>query len=152
MKSFGSINISNSYIENINNYNVTESRREDNGTAADGCDAEPADSEEVTPAQPGNTQRPGTSLLLYLIIRKELAEQIHDWLHSKMDPLKEARDKLLYLRAIYEAGYLPRLLSYPEYCEEFGPMAKSSYYDWMGTKLNYSRSEIDGIIDNFPFE
>ena len=157
MKSFGSINISNSYIEKIiNNYSVISKKDEakDKGEEADNDE-----SAEFVEVQPVPTEKPISvqgseaiaSKLIRLIINKDIAQRIMEWLHVTMDPLDDPRSKLIYLRAICEAGYFPRLISYPDYCEEFGYMAKSSYYDWMGTKLNYEQSEIDGIIEHFPF-
>lgn len=152
MKSFGNINISNSYIENIiNHYSVSERKDKKKNNVEEEEDTDQTEVVEAKTMQADNLPCPDTSKLIRLIIREELALTIREWLHSKMDPLEEARDKLLYLRAVFEAGYLPRLLSLAEYCEEFGPMPKSSYYDWMGAKLNYSRNEIDGVIENLPF-
>jgi hypothetical protein len=152
MKSFGNINISNSYIEKfINNYSVPDTKDVKKDKAEEEDNADRAEVVEVKPMPTDNLPCPCPSTLVRLIIRKELALTIRDWLHSQMDPLEEARDKLLFLRAICEAGYLPRLLSLAEYCEEFGPIKKSTYYDWMGTSLNYTRGEIDGIIENLPF-
>ena len=152
MKSFGNINISNSYIENIiNNYSVSDTEDKKKNDVEEEEEADHTEVVEANNKQGDNLPCPDTPKLIRLIIREELALTIREWLHSKMDPLDEARDKLLYLRAVYEAGYLPRLLSLAEYCEEFGPMAKSSYYDWMGAKLNYTRTEIDGVIENLPF-
>ncbi len=156
MKSFGSINISNSYIEKIiNNYSVTSKQDEAKDISEDAHE----DTVDFVEVQPVPAEKPNsvlrgvasTSKLIRLIINKDIALPIMEWLHVTMDPLDDPRSKLIYLRAICEAGYFPRLISYPDYCEEFGFMAKSSYYDWMGTKLNYDRSEIDGIIEHFPF-
>lgn len=138
-------------IDQVTIYNETDKKRNKNEEKEEADDSDHSEVVEVKPMPTDNLPCPSASKLVLLIIRKELALTIRDWLHSKMDPLEDARDKLLYLRAICEAGYLPRLIKLSEYSEEFGPIKKSTYYDWMGTSLKYTRGEIDGIIENLPF-
>ena len=91
------------------------------------------------------------SPLIPFIIQKSKAAAIVKWLHSTMDSHNLPKEKLIYLRAIYEAGYFTRRIPYELYVEEFGYIVRSRYFDWMGKTLNYDRSEIDAIIEQLPF-
>lgn len=161
MNNFGQIFINSMADFHENNYYTSLKKhdmKDDAGVAEDSDTTEQANAEvakeETAPAATTNCMqiaRHSESKIILLITRNDLALPIMNWLHVKMDPLKDPREKLIYLRAVCDAGFIPRLVSYPDYCDEFGPMPKSSYYKWMGTELNYSKEEINEIKKGFPF-
>ena len=91
------------------------------------------------------------SPLIRFIIQKDKAQSILSWLHVMMDEISTPKEKLFYLRAVYEAGYFTKRIPYDPYVEEFGFIVRSRYFDWMGIKLNYDRKDIDDIIEQFDF-
>jgi len=77
-------------------------------------------------------------------------ESLIIWLRDNMSQLKSPKEKLMYLRAAYEAGYFTKLIPYEVYISEFGNISKSRYYVWMGNELRYKQSDLDAIIGQMP--
>ena len=70
-----------------------------------------------------------------------------------MDPIdsKSSKEKLIYLRALCEAGYFTKLIPRKDYIKEFGNISKSNYNTGMGKKVKYDRGTIDNIVEHLPF-
>ena len=70
-----------------------------------------------------------------------------------MDPIdsKSSKEKLIYLRALCEAGYFTKLIPRKDYIKEFGNISKSNYNTGMGKKVKYDRGAIDNIVEHLPF-
>ena len=149
MKSFGNINISNSYIENIiNNYSVSDTEDKKKNDVEE---EEEADHTEVVEVLPVHTSDNSNSGIIRFFAQRSKAQPILSWLHDTTDDLETPKERLLNIRAVYEAGHFTQRIPYKVYVEEFGPITKSRYSHWMGEELNYSRKDIDDIIDLFPF-
>ena len=149
MKSFGSINISNSYIENIiNNYSVADTKEEKKSNEEE---AEGANHSEVVEVQPMSAKVDNQPGIIRFFAQRSKAQPIITWLHETTDDLETPKERLLNVRAIYEAGHCTQRFPYKAYVEEFGPITKSRYNHWMGEELNYTRKDIDDIIEQFPF-
>lgn len=149
MKSFGSINISNSYIEKIiNNYSVSDPKDKKKDKEEEDDDANLSEAVEVLPISTKVDNQPG---IIRFFAQRSKAQPIITWLHETTDDLVTPKERLLNVRAIYEAGHCTQRFPYKAYVEEFGPITKSRYNHWMGEELNYTRKDIDDIIEQFPF-
>lgn len=149
MKSFGSINISNSYIENIiNNYSVSDPKDKKKDKEEEDDDANLSEAVEVLPVNTSDNSNTG---IHRFFAQRSKAQPIITWLHETTDDLETPKDRLLNVRAVYEAGHCTQRIPYKAYVEEFGPITKSRYKHWMGEELNYTRKDIDDIIEQFPF-
>ena len=149
MKSFGSINISNSYIEKIiNNYSVSDPKDKKKDKEEEDDDANLSEAVEVLPISTKEDNQPG---IIRFFAQRSKAQPIITWLHETTDDLETPKERLLNVRAIYEAGHCTQRFPYKAYVEEFGPITKSRYNHWMGEELNYTRKDIDDIIEQFPF-
>ena len=142
-------------IQENNYYNGNEQQEEN-------CHAEDVHYEDVNPKPRHNetqvSNQAQTSVkdynnspLIRFIVQKDKAQSILSWLHLMMDEIDSPKEKLFYLRAVYEAGHFSKRIPYETYVEEFGYIVRSRYFDWMGTKLNYDRADIDAIIEQFNF-
>ena len=149
MKSFGSINISNSYIENIiNNYSVADPKDKKKDKEEEDDDANLSEAVEVLPVNTSDNSNTG---IHRFFAQRSKAQPIITWLHETTDDLETPKERLLNVRAVYEAGHCTQRFPYKAYVEEFGPITKSRYNHWMGEELNYTRKDIDDIIEQFPF-
>ena len=110
-----------------------------------------ADHTEVVEVQPVPTKEDNTSGIIRFFAQRSKAQPILSWLHETTDDLETPKERLLNVRAIYEAGHCTQRFPYKAYVEEFGPITKSRYNHWMGEELNYTRKDIDDIIEQFPF-
>lgn len=162
MKSFGSINISNSYIEKIiNNYSVRSKQDEAKDISEDAhedsvdfVEVQPVPANEASANQINNYRVAVTNSSLFkYIVDKGKAPQILEWLHKNMDSIdsKSSKEKLIYLRALCEAGYFTKLIPRMDYIKEFGNISKSNYNTGMGKKFRYDREAIDNIVEHLPF-
>jgi hypothetical protein len=85
------------------------------------------------------------------ITRCDNPDALVSWLHTEIEKLNRPKDKLKFVRAVYEASYFTKLIPYEVYVGEFGEITRSRYFYWMGEELRYNRDDIDAIIDRFPF-
>ena len=114
-------------------------------------EADDADSAEVVEVQPVPAKDDNKPGIIRYFSQRSKAQPILSWLHETTDDLETPKERLLNLRAVYEAGHCTQRIPYEIYVEEFGPITRSRYKHWMGEKLKYSRKDIDDIIEQFPF-
>lgn len=110
-----------------------------------------ADHTEVVEVQPVHLSDNSNSGIIRFFAQRSKARPILSWLHETTDDLETPKERLLNVRAVYEAGHFTQRIPYKAYVEEFGPITKSRYKHWMGEELNYSKKDIDDIIEQFPF-
>ena len=147
MKNFGPIfNIYNkgTIINNFGNDNQSNEQ-------AEAEEAKDADHTEVVEVQPISTKEDNQPGIIRFFAQRSKAHPILKWLHETTDDLETPKERLMNVRAVYEAGHFTQRIPYKAYVEEFGPITKSRYKHWMGEELNYSKKDIDDIIDQFPF-
>ena len=147
MKNFGQIfNIYNKGTI-INNFGTDNQSNEQE----DAEEAKDADHTEVVEVQTVPTKEDNLPGIIRFFAQRTKAKPILTWLHETTDDLKTPKERLLNVRAVYEAGHCTQRIPYKVYVEEFGPITKSRYKHWMGEELNYSKKDIDDIIEQFPF-
>ena len=156
MKNFGPIfNIYNkgTIINNFGNDNQSNEQAEaEEAKDADHTEVvevQPVKASEVKPSHPNNKVKDKELTFIDCIAEKETAHILRKWLHQMMDPIssKNAKEKLIFLRSVSEAGTFSQQLTYKVYLSEFGQMTKSCYYYWMKNELRYDRGEIDKLYE-----
>ncbi len=114
-------------------------------------DVENVEHTEVVEVQTNPTKEDNQPRIIRFFAQRSKAQPILSWLHETTDDLETPKERLLNVRAVYEAGHCTQRFPYKAYVEEFGPITKSRYNHWMGEELNYGRKDIDDIIEQFPF-
>ena len=147
-------------IDQVNFYNNKDKQNNEKDEPNNAEEADDADPEEVVEVQP----IPATSTkdcdsikirkknqltFIDCIAEQETAHILRKWLHQMMDNKDKPKQKLIYLRAISEAGYFSQTPNHDVYIKEFGQMARSSYYDWMQGELRYDLAEINKLIEQY---
>ena len=162
MKSISYISIKDCYIDKFISTNFSEDQQEEEEDNEDSDDDDHSEVEEVQPIPANETssiqlsnlnEAVKKSSLFQYIVDKSKAPQILKWLHTNMDPIdsKSSKEKLIYLRALCEAGYFTKLIPRKDYIKEFGDISKSNYNTGMGKKVKYDRGAIDNIVEHLPF-
>jgi hypothetical protein len=147
-------------IDQVTIYNDRDKKSNENEEkeeAEDADDAVHAEVVEVKPAPVGSTKvskpikKSKNKQLSFIdcIAEQETAHILMKWLHLMMDNKDKPKQKLIYLRAISEAGYFSQTPNLNVYVSEFGAMAKSSYHDWMQAELKYTPAEINKLIEQY---
>lgn len=163
MKSISYISIKDCYIDKFINTNYSEEQQEeeeednedsDEDDHPDVVEVQPVPANEASAIQLSNlSEKVINSSLFQYIVDKSKAPHILKWLHTNMDPIdsKSSKEKLIYLRALCEAGYFTKLIPRKDYIKEFGNISKSNYNTGMGKKVKYDRGAIDNIVEHLPF-
>ena len=147
MKNFGPIfNIYNKGTI-INNFGTDNQSNEQ----AEAEEAKDVDHTEVVEVQTNPTREDNLPSIIRFFAQRSKARPILKWLHETTDDLETPKERLMNVRAVYEAGHFTQRIPYKVYVEEFGPITKSRYKHWMGEELNYGKKDIDDIIEQFPF-
>ena len=144
-------------IDQVTIYNDRDKKSNENEEKEEAEDAVHAEVVEVKPAPVGSTKvsepikkRKNKQLsFIDCIAEQETAHILMKWLHLMMDNKDKPKQKLIYLRAISEAGYFSQTPNLNVYVSEFGAMAKSSYHDWMQAELKYTPAEINKLIEQY---
>ena len=135
-------------IDQVTIYNDRDKKSNENEEKEE---AEDDDHNEVVEVQPISTKEDNQPGIIRFFAQRSKAQPILSWLHETTDDLETPKERLLNVRAVYEAGHCTQRFPYKAYVEEFGPITKSRYNHWMGEELNYTRKDIDDIIEQFPF-
>lgn len=163
MKSISYISFKDCYIDKFINTSCSEEKQEEEDEEEDDSDdddhvkvveVQPIPANEASAIQLSNlSEAVKRSSLFQYIVDKSKAPKILEWLHANMDPIdsKSSKKKLIYLRALCEAGYFTKLIPRKDYIKEFGNISKSNYSTGMGKKFRYSREAIDNIVEHLPF-
>lgn len=141
LNNYGTIQENNFYGKNEQQSNEKEGKK-------DVEDADHTEVVEVKPAPKRDDSQPG---IIRFFAQRSKARPILSWLHETTDDLETPKERLLNVRAVYEAGHFTQRIPYEIYVEEFGPITRSRYKYWMGEELKYNRKNIDDIIEQFPF-
>jgi len=157
MKSFGSINISNSYIENINNYNVTETKKEEEKNDAEDDDAcHQAEMVEVLSDLDNNdtvvkrcemNKDYSKSVLKPLLTYPQQADYLIEWMHLNIDSQRKMSEKIKVIKALDSRYYFKGKVGYKEYMEEFGGKISASWFSKL-MKRKLSSDEADVILES----
>ena len=143
MNIIGNVDINGTYIEQQNNYYGKDDKQHDD-------DADSEDEDSDTPVnQPILERKVVTLSFIDCIAERETAHILMSWLHLMMDNKDKPKQKLIYLRAVAEAGFFSQTPDHRIYMSEFGPIARSSYHDWMKGSLRYDLSEINKLIEQY---
>ena len=135
-------------IDQVTIYNDRDKKSNENEEKEEAEDEDHTDVVEVQPMPTKEDNQPG---IIRFFAQRSKAQPILTWLHETTDDLETPKERLMNVRAVYEAGHFTQRIPYKAYDEEFGPITKSRYKHWMGEELNYSKKDIDDIIDQFPF-
>lgn len=126
-----------------------DAEEDDDADRSDVVEVQPVKASEVKPSHPNNKVKGKELTFTDCIAEKETSHILRKWLHDMMDPIssKKAKEKLIFLRAVSEAGAFSQQISYKVYLSEFGQLSKTCYYHWMKNKLKYDPSEIDKLYE-----
>ena len=159
MKFYGPVYMNRCKIITTNNYYNSDNKEEEKEKADESDDSDHSEVVEVKPVPASDvatcnpTEQNVTDELLFIdcIAEKETADILRKWLHQMMDPIssKNAKEKLIYLRAVSEAKVFTQKLPYKVYLSEFEMVSSNSYYVWMHRELKYDRDDIDVIIEQY---
>ena len=157
MKFNGPVYMNRCKIITTNNYYNSDKKEEEKEKAEESDDSHFGEVVEVKPVPVGSTKvcKPSKkcqeSQLKFIdcIAEQETAHILMKWLHQMMDNKDKPKQKLIYLRAISEAGYFSQTPDHDVYIKEFGQMARSSYYDWMQGELRYDLAVINKLIEQY---
>ena len=156
MKSFGSINISNSYIENIiNNYSVAETKEEKKSNEEE---AEGANHSEVVEVQPVPTKEPvvvqcdvnkdyANSKLVPLLTYPEQANYLIGWMHVNIERQPKISERIRIIKALDSRYYFKSKVGYKDYIGEFGGDFTASWYSRL-MKREIPSDELDVILES----
>ncbi len=144
-------------IDQVNFYNNTDKQSYEKNEAEKQEEADEAEPVEVQPIPASSTKdsdsikirKKNQLTFIDCIAEQETAHILMKWLHQMMDNKDKPKQKLIYLRAISEAGYFSQTPYHDVYIKEFGKMARSSYYDWMQAELKYDLAEINKLIEQY---
>ena len=160
-KNMGFINNFNNYgimVGHVDNfYNGTAEKREEQEaaeTSEEDKDAKVSAVQPITPSDASNNQpirnrKVVKPSFIDCIADRKTAHILMSWLHLMMDNKEKPKEKLIFLRAVTEAGHFSQTPDHKIYMSEFGPIARSSYYDWMKGSLRYNPSEINNLIEQY---
>ena len=141
-------NITAFYCVIMNNDNVSEKNSNKNEQSNENEAKESSD--DVESSEVVEVMEADESLTIdNYIAEKENVQHTKNWLHLMIDKFDKPKEKLIFPRALSEGGVFTRELPHKIYEKEFGPMAKSSYRDWMMLPLRYKQDEIDKIIEQY---
>ena len=144
-------------IDNVQIYSNTGSERTEQNDGEDSDDADcmavaearPEQAIDISDTQPVLKRKVVTLSFIDCIAERETAHILMSWLHLMMDNKDKPKEKLIFLRAVAEAGHFSQTPDHKIYMSEFGPIARSSYYDWMKGSLRYNLSEINNLIEQY---
>ena len=150
LNNYGTIQENNFYGKNEQQSNENEDKEDvEDVDHTEVVEVKPVKASVVKPCHPNNKVKNKDLTFNDCIAEKETAHILRKWLHQMMDPIssKNAKEKLIFLRSVSEAGTFSQQLTYKVYLSEFGQMTKSCYYYWMKNELRYDRSEIDKLYE-----
>ena len=144
-------------IDQVTIYNDRDKKSNENEEKEEAEDDDHTEDVEVQPMPVGSTKvskpvkkrKKNQLTFIDCIAERETAHILLKWLHQMMDNKDKPKQKLIYLRAISEAGYFSQTPNLNVYVSEFGAMAKSSYHDWMQAELKYTPAEINKLIEQY---
>ena len=150
LNNYGTIQENNFYGKNEQQSNENEGKEDvEDVDHTEVVEVKPVKASVVKPCHPNNKVKNKDLTFNDCIAEKETAHILRKWLHQMMDPIssKNAKEKLIFLRSVSEAGTFSQQLTYKVYLSEFGQITKSCYYYWMKNELRYDRSEIDKLYE-----
>jgi len=156
MKSFGSINISNSYIENIyNNYSVSDAKDEEKDNAEEEDDK---DHTEVVEVHPVPSDEPivkqcevnkdySNSCLVPHLTYPEQGNYLIGWMHRNIEMQSKISERIKIVKALDSRYYFKSRVDYKDYIEEFGGKVSASWYSRL-MKRRIPSDELDVILES----
>ena len=159
MKSTSLFHISGGIVK-IDNVQIYSNTGSEQAEKKDGDDTDDADSMAVAEARPEQAsdisitqpflkKKVVTLSFIDCIAERETAHILMSWLHLMMDNKDKPKQKLIFLRAVAEGGFFSQTPDHRIYMGEFGPIARSSYHDWMKCSLRYDPREINKLIEQY---
>ena len=147
---YGTIQENNFYGKNEQQSNEKEGKEDvDDADHTEVVEVQPAPVGSTKVSKPKKTRKKSQLTFIDCIAEQETAHILMKWLHLMMDNKDKPKQKLIYLRAISEAGYFSQTPDLNIYVSEFGAMARSSYHDWMQAELKYTPAEINKLIEQY---
>ena len=156
MKSFGNINISNSYIQNIiNHYSVSDTKDKKKNDVEE---EEEADHTEVVEVLPTSTKKAvvkqydvnkdySNSKLVPLLTYHDQANYLLGWMHLKIDGQPKISERIRIIKALDSRYYFKSKVDYKDYIEEFGDKVSASWYSRL-MKREIPSDELDVILES----
>ena len=138
MKSFGNINISNSYIEKIyNNYSVSDTKNEEKDNAEEDVEIEHSDVNKDY----------SNSCLIPHLTYPEQGNYLIGWMHHNIEIQSKISERIKIVKALDSRYYFKSKVDYKDYIEEFGDKVSASWYSRL-MKREIPSDELDVILES----